>query len=317
MLQTYRLRVFLILISIGLVAGASADQATKEQPECSSEVCVQRGVSIVPVPQGVERAEVHLNLRSGRVVLTGGSPDLLEAKFNQENESPPPVIHVKRNGEKGQVEIEGGAMFSQWNVALNPAILTNLQVSTKAADAELSSQNSDFGNIAVVSGGGETIVNLTGHHPYLDQITIKQLNGEVVMTLLGDFPLLTKIGLQTTVGNITLVMSGAYPSINTIDLITTLGNIDLALGRSTLGENLKVNILSTSGDSQLNLPYNSSVNVTFTTVDGHISAPGLTLTGEHHPRPNQYTFMVTGESQTTIDVDTKTTSGNMNVNYSK
>lgn len=307
----------LLLMPLHLHGDDDSGKTREAQLVCSQGVCAVHGTSVVPIPKGMQRATVHLKMRSGRVFLQGGSSNLLEANYDPSYEAPPPVIHVKRDNGKAQVEVEGQAMFNRWQVVLSSDVLTTLDIDTRAADAHLDFKGSPLGGVDVTSGGGETIVELRGRYPYLQEMMIRQLNGEIVMNLPGTFPSLQKINLRATVGDITLLMPGVYPDIARIDLASTHGNIDLNLSNGALAQDLVITVLTATGNTQIDLPYESDVTLSFTTVTGRISAPGLKLVSEHHPRPNQYVFMSDNGYPTRIHVDIKASAGNVNVNYSK
>jgi len=119
---------------------------------------------------GARSAQVTLNMKAGELRVTGGATDLLDGDFIYNVAEWKPELTYEVNGGVGNLQVTQpgsdasvGNTRNEWDVRLNSATPTELNVNMGAGRATLTLSGMALNRLEFNMGAGETTVDLTGN----------------------------------------------------------------------------------------------------------------------------------------------------------
>lgn len=119
---------------------------------------------------GVERADVELDMGAGELTVNGGAQKLMEGTFKYHGAELAPRLQSSSNGSHATVTIKepehvhiGGNQQYAWNLTLNDKVMYDLAVNCGAANARLNLADLALRSVTVHMGVGKVDLDLEGH----------------------------------------------------------------------------------------------------------------------------------------------------------
>lgn len=206
--------VIVLLLMGGLYAtGAFSDASwwtarSGDQPATGDVTTEEKVVK----PEGAVNARVELAMGAGKLIVQGGSPNLMDATFSYNVSAwRPAVDYVVTNGQ-GQLivrEPSGTYSFStkyrnDWNIRLNGSTPIDLVVKTGAGVADLDLSKMTVRTLTVDAGASSA--SIKGSPGAMTSMDVKTGVGSVTVDLTGDWKNNATVGINGGVGSIRLIV---------------------------------------------------------------------------------------------------------------
>jgi hypothetical protein len=161
MLQKNRLSgALFVAVSVLVLAGCEFD-TTPTGPLKDEPFSLDRG--------SVERANIELNMRAGKLNLHGGADKLIEGRFEYNVAAWKPQVQTSLNGAHATVTIQQPQAYNMrgdkrnaWNLRLNDQVITDLILNCGAGEAQLDLGSLTLRDLQVHMGAGEVELDLRG-----------------------------------------------------------------------------------------------------------------------------------------------------------
>ncbi|MGH9619352.1 MAG: toast rack family protein [Bryobacteraceae bacterium] len=148
--------ILLLIVATGCVQNGAYSGDTKYEP--------------VSVPLGAsKRADVHLDMGAGELVLRGGAQDLIQGTLAYTAPDRKPIVDTSNEGSDTSVHIKepsgvhfGPHMHYRWNLQVNDDPRLKLEVNCGAGKASLELGSLALESVKVNMGAGEVDVDLRG-----------------------------------------------------------------------------------------------------------------------------------------------------------
>ena len=164
--MTNRIRIFLVAMGC-LLLGACGFEQTVTGPERNDPIHLDA--------EGIERANVELDMGAGQMKLHGGAAKMLDGEFTYNVDAWKPIVSHSKNGAHATVTIKqpenvrgGGNKHNVWDLELNDHVLTDLAINFGAGQAQLDLGSLLLRSLAVHMGVGQVQLDLRGEpkHDY-------------------------------------------------------------------------------------------------------------------------------------------------------
>ena len=189
---------------------------------------------------GAESVSTSIEMKAGKLIVTGGAKQLMDADFVYNYESWEPEISYETEGKTGFLTIEQPKMQSinfnfdsdeqvnEWTVKLNNKILQDLSCNLGAGETDLDLRGLALNSVDINAGVGEHNINL-------QDCSVPELD------------------IKAGVGEVSIDLSGKWRNDLDADIKGGIGELNLSLP-GTVGIRLKV----TGGLGEVDVPSNFS-----------------------------------------------------------
>ncbi len=181
-----------LLLSLGILAMVTAcDLKFQSDKENAAEKRVlQKNIHMGQV----KAIDTYINMKAGKLTVSGGAQDLMEADIHFSREKWKPDIRFSEDGEKGQLTIEQPEMTAdlsldldddqnEWTIRLNNQIVQDLYCEIGAGETDLNLQGLILTRVRIDAGVGAHKVNL--HDCSIPALEVNAGVGEVTLDLTG------------------------------------------------------------------------------------------------------------------------------------
>ena len=186
-------------------------------------------------PKGVSSVSTSIEMKAGKLKVTGGAHKLMDADFTFNHESWEPEISYETQDETGFLSIEQPDMNSftinfneddqinEWVVQLNDDILQDLSLSMGAGETELDLRGLSLNSIHIKAGVGEHTINLRDSS--VPELDIQAGVGEVNIDLSGEWRNDLDAEIKGGIGELNLKLPSDVGI--RLDIAGGLGSIDV------------------------------------------------------------------------------------------
>lgn len=178
----------------------------------------------------VELLNTRISMDMGKLKVSDGTDQLLEADFTYNVASWKPRIDYKKEGIRGELVVEQpsgargiplGRANYQWDLRLNKDIPMDLDINLGAGSSDLKLGNLLLDKLEIKNGAGNTKLDLTGR------------------------PSLSSLNLDIGAGDIAVDMRGSWKDDLEASIVGGVGNVQLQLPRNV---GVRVNVQRGVGD---------------------------------------------------------------------
>jgi len=165
-----------------------------------------------------ETVSTSIEMKAGKLIVTGGAKQLMDADFVYNYESWEPEITYETEGETGFLTIEQPKMKSininfddneqvnEWTVKLNDNILQDLSCNLGAGETDLDLRGLALNSVDINAGVGEHKINLQDCS--VPTLEIQAGVGEVSLDLTGEWRNDLNADIKGGIGELNLLMPG-------------------------------------------------------------------------------------------------------------
>lgn len=257
----------------------------------------------------IEAAQLILRMKSGAVEIHGGSPRLCESTLNYlDADVPPKVTYCFYDGIQ-HVEVLALDDHGLWEFDLGAQTPIAVHIDAQGGIRDLNFRHVLLSQLNVEAQGGTSMLGLMGGQPFLKSIDCGQAYGSVGINAEGDYPLMQSLSVSTGHGDISGIFTGYYARLDTITLSTTGGNMAIDL-TGAWKRTCRVRLTCTDGDCLIWIPRGVG-----TSVKVFKAAEGTVDMGEMEKKwsPNAYINEAYGKTKATLDIEVRSTDGNVKV----
>jgi len=120
---------------------------------------------------GATELTASINMGAGRLTVTGGADDLMDATYEFSDEAWRPEVHYSVDAGEGRLSVESptrpridlsSQMRYEWNIALADDVPLALSVAMGAGESELDLGSLDLRRLDVDLGAGDATIDLAG-----------------------------------------------------------------------------------------------------------------------------------------------------------
>lgn len=132
----------------------------------------QRGTASDRITRdGATELTASIHMGAGRLNVTGGADDVMDAAFEFSDEAWRPEVHYSVDGGEGTLSVESptrpridlsGQMHYEWDIALANDLPLALSVAMGAGESELDLGSLDLRRLRVDMGAGDATIDLVG-----------------------------------------------------------------------------------------------------------------------------------------------------------
>ncbi len=168
--MTHR-RAVLLLLAVALVATVGSTGCRRVRLEdVEGPAGLERATKSVAL-DGAEKLDARMRMAAGEFKLAGGATGAMDAEFEASPRTWLPEVQYSVEGTSGvlrvtQPNVEGfdfmGDMRNVWDVKLASGVPVDLDVEFGAGDSTVDLSEVDVRELHVLTGAGETRVDLTG-----------------------------------------------------------------------------------------------------------------------------------------------------------
>lgn len=180
----------------------------------------------------------RLSMGAGKLVVSGGSEQLMEADFEYNQESWKPEISFDRQGTEGELSIDqpdladgfdlniGDNQRNEWRIRLNNDVSQELECNMGAGETELDLRDMSLSRVDIDAGVGEHEIILT--NTSLPELTVDAGVGEVTIDLTGEWTNNLRAEIDGGIGELNLTVP-ANVGVQ-LDVSGGLGSVDVPAG---------------------------------------------------------------------------------------
>ncbi|MGB3779376.1 MAG: toast rack family protein [Tunicatimonas sp.] len=179
------------LLVLFVLATACSIRSDNNQEE-SNEL---RTLTETVARNNVDRLTTRISIGAGKLLVTAGADQLMEADFEYSQESWKPEIDFQSEGAEGQLSIDqpgltddfnfnfGNNQRNEWSIRLNDEVLQTLECRMGAGESELDLRGLTLRRVDIDAGVGEHEIILA--NTSLPELTVDVGVGEVTLDLSG------------------------------------------------------------------------------------------------------------------------------------
>ena len=198
-------------LALALATTACNIRTNTNQEEPAGEL---RTLSESLSPDGVERVTARLSIGAGRLLVTGGTSELMEADFEYNRESWRPEISFEQDGSAGDLLVKqpgltgdfdinlGDNQRNEWRIRLNDRVPIDLECEIGAGETDFDLQGLTLNSVDIDAGVGKHTINLTDTN--LPELTIDAGVGEVNIDLRGSWSNNLRADIDGGIGSLNL-----------------------------------------------------------------------------------------------------------------
>ncbi len=185
----YTFASVLLVLSVLTTACSIRSDSNQEEP---TEL---RTLSESVARNDVDRLTTRISIGAGKLLVTGGADELMEADFEYSQEDWEPEIDFQSDGIEGQLSIDqpgltddlnfnfGNNQRNEWRIRLNDEVLQTLECRMGAGESELDLRGLALRRVDIDAGVGEHEIMLA--NTSLPELTLDVGVGEVTLDLSG------------------------------------------------------------------------------------------------------------------------------------
>ena len=218
----------LALLGIAAACNIRPDNAQEEPTEL-------RTLTETVARNNVDHLTTRISIGAGKLLVTAGADELIEADFEYNQESWKPEINFQANGTEGQLSIDqpsltddfdfnlGGKQRNEWSIRLNDEVSQTLECRMGAGESELDLRGLTLRRVDIDAGVGEHEVILA--NTSLPELTVDVGVGEVTIDLSGTWENHLRAEIDGGIGELNLkVPTGVGVRL---DVSGGLGSVDV------------------------------------------------------------------------------------------
>jgi predicted membrane protein len=187
---------------------------------------------------GAETVSTSIEMKAGKLIVTGGAKQLMDADFVYNYESWEPEISYETEGETGFLTIEqpkmksininfdGDEQVNEWTVKLNDNILQDLSCNLGAGETDLDLRGLALNSVDINAGVGEHKINL--QNCSVPELDIQAGVGEVSLDLTGEWRNDLDAEIKGGIGELNLSLPGTVGI--RLEIAGGLGEVDVPNG---------------------------------------------------------------------------------------
>ncbi|MEO0331668.1 MAG: toast rack family protein [Bacteroidota bacterium] len=188
--------------------------------------------------EGAESVSTTIEMRAGKLTVTGGAKQLMEADFTFNYDSWEPDVLYETNDETGFLTIEqpelrnlninfdGDEQVNEWVIQLNDNILQDLSCNLGAGETNLDLRGLALNSVDINAGVGEHTIDLRDSS--VPELDIKAGVGEVTLDLTGEWNNDLMADIKGGIGELNLSLPGTVGI--RLDIAGGLGDVDIPNG---------------------------------------------------------------------------------------
>ena len=227
---------FLILIEIN----TACDLRTNDNREEPTEL---RTLTETLSRNDIESVTTRLSIGAGKLLVTGGADQLLEADFEYSHESWKPEINLEHDGSGGELSVKqpgltdnfdinlGNDQRNEWRIRLNDNVQQTLECKIGAGETELDLRGLTLTRVDIDAGVGKHDIILTDTS--LPELTVDAGVGEVTIDLSGTWKNSLRAEIDGGIGELNLKVP-ADVGVQ-LDVSGGLGSVDVPPGYTKNG----------------------------------------------------------------------------------
>ncbi len=162
----------------------------------------------------IDRLTTRISLGAGKLLITGGADQLMEADFEYSQEEWKPEIDFRSEGTEGRLSIDqpglgddfnfkfGDNQRNEWRIRLNDEVDQSLECRMGAGESELDLRGLTLGQVDIDAGVGEHEILLS--NTSLPELTLDVGVGEVTLDLSGDWKNHLRADINGGIGELNL-----------------------------------------------------------------------------------------------------------------
>ena len=194
-----------------------------------------RPLTETPSLDGVERVTTRLSIGAGKLLVTGGASQLMEADFEYNQESWKPEISFDQQDSEGKLTINqpgisddidfdlGNNQRNEWRIRLNDEVEQELECRIGAGETELDLQGLSLNRVDIDAGVGEHTIILT--NTSLPEFSLDAGIGEVNIDLSGTWRNNLRAEIDGGIGELNLTVPSDVGV--QLDVSGGLGSVDV------------------------------------------------------------------------------------------
>lgn len=233
------MKPFSLFVGLGVLFSAASCQLRTDR-EVSSEVHTQ--TETLP-RNGVDRLTARLSIGVGKLMVTGGADQLMEADFEYHQESWKPEISFEGQNSEGDLSIKQPGLTddldfdldnnqrNEWRIRLNDDVQYDLECSIGAGETELDLRGLSLNRVDIDAGVGKHTVNL--RDTSLPELIIDAGVGEVNLDLSGRWNNSLSAEIDGGIGELTLTVPSQVGV--QLDVSGGLGSVEVPSGYTKNG----------------------------------------------------------------------------------
>src|SRR5215212_2382976 len=181
------LSIFMMAATI-VLAGACSTQGGGTQQEVGKMQHDSKSVD----PKNANSARAQLKMGAGKLNITGGADQLIEAEFSYNFSELKPKVSYDVSGKKGELVVKQGSVNggnlsggarNEWDIGMNDELPTDLVVRVGAGESNLDLDSLTLRGVDLQMGAGKTTVDLTGDYAQDFDATIEGGVGQATVLL--------------------------------------------------------------------------------------------------------------------------------------
>ncbi len=181
--------------------------------------------------QGARTALAELQMGAGRVTLSGGASNLMDATFTYDVTAWKPIVDYVVTGDEGRLLVRqpsgtyqtfSGSYRNDWDIRLSSATPIDLSVKNGAGDIDMDLSGTMVRTLTVDTGASSTTIKASPNA--MTSLDVKAGVGEVNLDLTGDWKNSADVQVNGGVGSIKLIVPANVGV--TVNAQRGLGSID-------------------------------------------------------------------------------------------
>ncbi len=221
----------LVLLGAATSCGIRADNNQEESTEL-------RTLTETIARDSIDRLTTRISIGAGKLLVTAGADQLMEADFEYNQESWKPEIDFQSSGDKGQLSISqpdltddfnfnfGDKQHNEWSIRLNNDVLQTLECRMGAGESELDLRGLTLRRVDIDAGVGEHEIILA--NTSLPELTVDVGVGEVTIDLSGTWKNHLRAEIDGGIGELNLKVPTNVGV--RLDVSGGLGSVDVPPG---------------------------------------------------------------------------------------
>jgi len=181
------LSIFMMAATI-VLAGACSTQGGGTQQEVGKMQHDSKSVD----PKNANSARAQLKMGAGKLNITGGADQLMEAEFSYNVSEWKPEVSYDVSGKKGELVVKqgsanggnlSGGARNEWDISMNDEMPTDLVVRLGAGESNLDLDSLTLTGLDLRMGAGKSTVDLSGDYARDFDATIEGGVGQATVLL--------------------------------------------------------------------------------------------------------------------------------------
>lgn len=167
------------------------------------------------IQANVQMVNTNISMKAGKLMVTGGAKDMMEADIKYSREAWKPQIYFSEDGQTGQLSIEQPDMsvdlnlnidedMNTWTIKLNDRIQQNFYCEIGAGQTDLDLRGMNFNRVRIDAGVGDHRINLKDTS--VPEIEINAGVGQVFLDISGQWRNSLDAEIKGGIGELNLIL---------------------------------------------------------------------------------------------------------------